>query len=69
MKKEAEKQLKYKSLCTKIQQMWNMKCMIILVMTGATSIVSKGLRKYLEAISRKHSTDLLERQLHLEQHT
>jgi len=49
MQKEAEKQIKYKSLCIEIQ-MWNMKSMIILVMTGATSIVTKGLRKYLEAI-------------------
>jgi hypothetical protein len=26
--KEAEKGLKYKSLCTEIQRMWNMKCMV-----------------------------------------
>jgi hypothetical protein len=27
--KEAEKKLKYTSLCTEIQRMWNTKCMII----------------------------------------
>jgi hypothetical protein len=40
--------------------MWNMKCKIIPVIIGATRIVKKGLRKYFEAISGKHSTDLLQ---------
>jgi hypothetical protein len=39
--KEAEKELKYKGLCIEIQQMWNMKCMIIPVVIGATGIVAK----------------------------
>jgi hypothetical protein len=39
-----EKKLKYRSLCTEIQQMWNMKCMIIPMVIGATGIVTKGLR-------------------------
>jgi len=30
VQKEVEKRLKYKSLCTEIQQMWNMKCMMVL---------------------------------------
>jgi F420-dependent methylenetetrahydromethanopterin dehydrogenase len=68
MQKEAEKQLKYNCLCIEIQ-MWNTKSMIILVLTGTTSIVTKGLRKYMEAISGNHSTNLPERQLHLEHHT
>jgi hypothetical protein len=55
--KEAERKIKYKSLCTEIQQMWNMTCMIIPVTTGATRIVTEGLKKNLEAIPRKHSTD------------
>jgi hypothetical protein len=42
MQKEMEKKLKYKSLCTEIQRMWNMKCMIIPVITGATGILTKG---------------------------
>ena len=41
MQKEMEKKLKYKSLCKEIQQMWNLKYMIILVITGATGIVTK----------------------------
>ena len=44
-RKEAEKQLKYKSLCIEIQQMWNMKCMIIPVINGAKGVVTKDLRK------------------------
>jgi hypothetical protein len=30
-----------------------MKCFIILVLTGTTGIVTKGLKKYLEAITKK----------------
>jgi hypothetical protein len=40
--------------------MWNLKCKIIPVTTGATRIVTKGLRKNLEAIPGKHSIDLLQ---------
>jgi hypothetical protein len=54
-RKEAEKKLKYKNLCTEIQRTWNMKCMIITVVTGATGMVTRGLRKNLEAIPGKHS--------------
>jgi hypothetical protein len=39
--------------------MWNMKCMIIPVVIGATGIVTKGLRKNLEAIPGGHSIDSL----------
>ena len=55
VQKEAEKKLKYKSLCIEIQRMWNMKCTIILVITGATGIVTGSLRKNLETIPGKHS--------------
>jgi hypothetical protein len=37
--------------------MWNMKCTIILVIIGATRIVTKGFKKGLEAIPGKHSID------------
>ena len=35
--------------------MWNMKCMIIPVIIGATGTVTKGLRKNMEDITGKHS--------------
>ena len=44
-----------------IQQMWNMKCMIVWVITGATGIITKGLKKNVEIISGKHSLDSLQR--------
>jgi hypothetical protein len=55
VQKEAEKKLKYKSLCMKIQRMWNLKCTIIPVIIGATGIVTRSLRKNLEYIPEKHS--------------
>jgi hypothetical protein len=58
--KEAEKKLKYKSLCTEIQRMWNLKCMIIPVIIGATGVVMRSLRKNLEAVPGKHSIDSLQ---------
>jgi hypothetical protein len=69
VQKEAEKRLKYKSLCIEIKRMWNLKCTIIPVITGATGIVKRSLRKNLEAIPGKHSIDSLQRQLYLEHHT
>jgi hypothetical protein len=44
-----------------IQRMWNMKCMIIPVIIGATGIVAKGLKNNLETIPGKHSTDSLQK--------
>jgi hypothetical protein len=40
---ESEKKLKYKNLSIEILQMWNTKCSVIPVITGATGIVTKGL--------------------------
>jgi hypothetical protein len=47
-----------------MQGMWNMKRFVIPVITGATGIVTKGLKRYLEAIPGKHSVDSLQKQLY-----
>jgi len=57
VQKEAERKLKYKSLCIEIQRMWKLKCTIIPVITGATGIVTRSLKKNLEAVPGKHSID------------
>ena len=69
VQKEAEKKLKYKSLSTEVQRMWDLKCTIIPVIIGATGIVMRSLRKNLEAVPGKHSIDSLQKQLYLEHHT
>jgi len=56
-----EKKLKYKSLCIEIQRMWNLKCTTVPLITGATGIVTRSLRKNLEAVPRKHSIDSLQK--------
>jgi hypothetical protein len=38
-----------------------MKCLIIPVVIGATGIVTKGLKKNIEAIPGKHSMDSLQK--------
>jgi len=59
--KEAERKLKYKSLCIEIQRMWNLKCTIVPVIIGATGIVTRSLRKNLETVPGKHSIDSLQK--------
>jgi hypothetical protein len=56
-----EKKLKYKSLCIEIKRMRNLKCTIIQVIIGATGIVTRSLRKRLEAVPGKHSIDSLQK--------
>jgi hypothetical protein len=41
--------------------MWNLKCTIIPVIIGASGIVTKGLRKTLEAIAGKYSIASLQK--------
>jgi hypothetical protein len=41
--------------------MWNLKCTIIPVIIGSTGIVTRSLRKKLEAVSGKHSIDSLQK--------
>jgi hypothetical protein len=67
--KEAEKKLKYKSLCIDIERMWNLKGTIIPVITGANGIVTRSLRKRLEVAPGKHSINSLQKQLYWEHHT
>jgi hypothetical protein len=61
IQKESEKKLKYKNLSIEIQRMWNMKCFVIPVIIGATGIVTRGLKKYMETIPGKHSIDSLQK--------
>ena len=61
VQKEAEKKLKYKSLCIEMQRMWNLKCTIVPVIIGATGIVTRSLKKNLETVPGKHSVDSLQK--------
>jgi len=49
-----------KRLYIEIQRMRNLKCTIVPVITGATGIVTRNLRKNLEAVPGKHSIDSLQ---------
>ena len=53
--------IKYKSFCIEIQRMWNLKCTIIPIITGATGIVTRSLRKNLETVAGKHSIHSLQK--------
>ena len=44
-----------------IQRMWNLKCTIVPVIIGATGIVTRSVRKNLEAVPGKHSIDSLQK--------
>ena len=44
-----------------IRRMWNLKCTIVPVKTGVTGIVTRSLRKNLEAVPGKHSIDSLQK--------
>jgi len=60
VQKEAEKKLKYKSLCIELQRMWNLKCTIVPVISRASRIVTRSLRENFEAVSGNHSIDSLQ---------
>ena len=61
VQKEAEKKLKYNSLCIEMQRMWNLKCTVVPVITGATGIVTRSLKKNLETVPGKHSIDSVQK--------
>jgi len=69
VQKEAEKKLKYKSLCIEIKRMWNLKSTIVPATIGATGIVTRSLRKNLEAVPGKYSIDSLQKTAILGHHT
>ena len=54
VQKEAEKKLKYKSLCIEIR-VWNLKCTIVPVIIGATGIVTRSLKINLDRFNTKDS--------------
>jgi hypothetical protein len=41
--------------------MWNPKCTIIPIVIGATGIVTRSLKKNLEAVPGKHSIDSVQK--------
>jgi hypothetical protein len=45
VQKGGGKKLKYTNLCMEICRMWNRKCMVIPVITGATKMAAKVYRK------------------------
>ena len=50
---QAEKKLEYKSLCKGIQRVWNLKCMIIPVIIGATGIITESFKEQICSHTRK----------------
>ena len=70
VQKEAEKKLKYKSMCIEIQRMWNLKCTIVPVIIGATGIVTRSRRGKIWKLYRENTRQIhYKRQLYLEHHT
>jgi hypothetical protein len=59
--KGAGRKLKYKNLCIEIQQMWNMKCVIRLLIIEITGIIMEGLEKHFDGVQGKHSVDSLQK--------
>ena len=59
--KGSGKEVKIQEFMYLIQQMWNLKCTIIPIIIGATGKVTRRLRKNLEAVPGKHSTDSLQK--------
>jgi len=67
--KEAEKKLKYNGLCVEIHRKWNMNCMVIPVITGATAMVTKCLKKIWKPYQENIQLIHYKIQLYLEHHT
>jgi len=65
IKKEAEKILKYKDLTIKIQRMWNVKTILIMVIIGATGTIAKSLGQYMSNIPGEHEIKELRKKNHV----
>jgi len=61
IKKDAEKNLKYKDLTIEIQRMWNVKTRVIPVIIDATGTISKSFRKYVSNIPGKDEVKELQK--------
>ena len=61
IKKEAEKNLKYKDLTVEIQRMWKVKTRVIRVIIGETGTISKSSRKYIRKIPGNHEVKELQK--------
>jgi polyferredoxin len=60
-RKRKQKKNKTKKFIIDILRMWDVKCMIIPLIIGATGILKNNLKKNLEAIPVKHSIDSLQK--------
>ena len=55
--KGSRKEAKLHHVCTEIQRMWDMQCVVVPILIGATGMVTRGLRENLEAIPRNNAID------------
>ena len=53
IRKETEKNLKYKRLTIEIKRMWNVKAKVMMLIIGTNRTMSKSLRKYMSKIPGK----------------
>ena len=59
--KEAEEKINYKCSCDEVQQMWITQCIITPVITRATVVETKGLKRNLEATPGRQLVDSLQK--------
>jgi len=69
IKKEAEKELKYRDLQIEIERMWGIKAKVIPIVIGALGTVTKQFQTYLEKIPGNHSPFTLQKMRYWEQLT
>jgi hypothetical protein len=69
IKKEAERNLKYKDLVIEIQRMSNVTSKVLPVIIGVTGTISKSLRQYLSNMPGKHEIKELQKKPYWALHT